>query len=70
VRTVLRGINPEGRAWAAWALLAEAKRGTPLVEEDRAALAKLESLPLELFTCSGCVFATQRWSKALAALDG
>jgi hypothetical protein len=65
VRAVLRGMNPEGRAWAAWALLERANRGAELDPADRTAIEKLRKLPIELVTCQGCTMATARFDDAL-----
>jgi hypothetical protein len=47
LRAVLRGLNPEGRAWAAHALLEHQKAGTKLDPADAAAIEKLRALPLK-----------------------
>ncbi len=65
VRAVLRGLNPEGRAYAAHALLA----GGELEPRDEAAIDRLRALPVELTVCRGCLVTHVRLDGALAVLD-
>ena len=61
VRLVLRGPNPEGRVWAAHALL---ERGA-LDDADRRAIETLRALPLEIECCDGCEFEHASFDAAL-----
>jgi hypothetical protein len=70
VRCALRGMNPEGRVWAAWALLERAKHGPPLDPSDAAAIAQLRKLPLELTVSHGCSIERLRFDQALPVIDG
>lgn len=65
VRAVLRGLNPEGRVYAAHALLAR----STLEPQDEAAIAALRALPVELVVCHGCEISHMGFDGALAVLD-
>lgn len=65
VRAVLRGFNPEGRAYAAHALLARGE----LDPADEAAIAKLRALPVELTISHGCLVSRVGFDRAIATLD-
>jgi hypothetical protein len=67
VQSVLRGINPEGRLYAAWVLRRRAN--TPLNAGDARAIATLLALPGRVHTTHGCI---QTWlspADALAQLE-
>lgn len=66
LRVVLRGVNPEGRAWAAHALLERARAGVALDAADARAIASLRALPLELACCTGCEVSHEGFDAALA----
>lgn len=54
IRNVLRGLNPEGRVYAAQALLALVHQGTPLDPRDAAAIETLRAQPTPIMVCMGC----------------
>ena len=67
LRCVLRGPNPEARAYAAHALL---ERGAEDAA-DAAAIETLARLPLRLIVCAGCTVFASDWQGARKALgDG
>jgi hypothetical protein len=55
IRNVLRGPNPEGRVYAAQALLTLAQQGTPLNPADAAAIKKIRTQPTPIMVCMGCM---------------
>lgn len=69
IRAALRGMNPEGRAWAVWALLERAKHGPVLEPLDEKAIARLRDLPLELVVSEGCTILGLRLDEALKHID-
>lgn len=64
VRAALRGLNPEGRVYAAAALLAH----EPMDGDDRNAIELLRKLPMSYATCDGCVVSHVDFDTAVAAL--
>jgi len=54
LHNVLRGINPEGRVYAAEALLMMSKRGVMLSVADLFAIKKVRALPIPVKSCAGC----------------
>jgi hypothetical protein len=59
------------RVLAVWAIPAGTtvqEDGFPLTPQTQAALRKVESLPLEILTCSGCIVSSQTSAEALAVL--
>ena len=55
VGNVLRDLNPEGRVYAADALLErERKGGRAVSERDRKAIAKVRAMAVPISACSGC----------------
>jgi len=69
VRAVLRGMNPEGRAWAAHALLTHQRSGATLDVADVAAIEKLRALPLQLTCSRGCDVFSAPFTEALEKID-
>lgn len=65
VRRVLRGFNPEGRVWAAHALLEHARAGGVLDDADKRAIDALRALPLKLACCDGCELEHASFDEAL-----
>jgi hypothetical protein len=65
VSAVLRGFNPEGRVYAAHALLARGR----LDPADAAAIAQLRALPVEISVSVGCVVSRVTFGEALAHLE-
>lgn len=68
-RVALRGLNPEGRLYAAEALLRLEKKGTPLSPADRDTIEKLRRLPVPIETCSGCTVVTRTAAEVLAEVE-
>lgn len=64
VRAVLRGLNPEGRVYAAAALLAH----EPLEGDDRKAIELLRTLPIQYAKCDGCIVSHVAFDAAVASL--
>lgn len=67
VRAVLRGINPEARLYAAWALR---RRSTPLDPADEKAIEAILALPHELHVTEGCEQSWRSPREALKSLAG
>ena len=65
VRAALRGFNPEGRVYAAHALL-EREEIDP---RDEAAISELRALPVEITICHGCLVTKTSFTGALDVLD-
>lgn len=59
IANVLRGLDPEGRIYAAQVMLEEAKKGHGITADDRAIIRTLRHLPIEVSTCSGCTVEPQ-----------
>jgi hypothetical protein len=55
---VLRGMNPEGRLYAAQALLQLAAEDRNVPTRDREAIAKLRAMPTLIEACGGCIMYT------------
>ena len=64
VSAALRSLNPEGRVYAARALLAREK----VDPKDAKAIESLRSLDVELTTSAGCFIGKKRFSAALEML--
>lgn len=70
LRAALRGMNPEGRAWAAWALRKRSKTsGVALDASDRAAIETLRATKTEYEACSGCERERLGLDEALRRVD-
>lgn len=54
LRRVLRGPNPDGRVYAARALLARARKGQPLAPTDKRAIDVIRGSDVPISACSGC----------------
>ena len=65
VRTALRGMNPEGRVYAAEALLSLARAGGELTAGDQAAIAKVRALKIPIRVCEGCIVGAEPAAKLL-----
>ncbi len=70
IENVLRGPSAGGRIYAAAALRKHQADGFPLAPETQEVLRRIESLPLEILTCSGCIISSQTSAEALALLGG
>lgn len=70
IRNVLRSLNPEGRIYAAQALLALSEQGTPLNDADVAAIATLCAQPTPIIVCMGCTVFAQNASALLPQHEG
>jgi len=65
VRAALRGFNPEGRVYAAHALL-EREEIDP---RDEAAISELRALSIDITICHGCLVTKTSFTRALDVLD-
>jgi hypothetical protein len=65
VSAALRGLNPEGRVYAAYALRARGK----LDQKDETAIEKLRELDVEITTADGCIVEHKKFDAALAMLS-
>jgi hypothetical protein len=64
IENVVRGYNPGGRVYAALALVAIEKQGSPLTDDTRATIEKIRQLDIMIDTCSGCII-SHRTAKAI-----
>jgi len=55
IRALLSSPNPEGRVYAAEALLNYSKGGGNLTKEDKASIEAIRSLKIPINTCGGCI---------------
>jgi hypothetical protein len=68
VRAALRGMNPEGRAWAAPCPPRAQESGGVLDASDESAIETLRKLPLQLTCSRGCMVWFENFDAALATL--
>lgn len=62
IRAILRGPSPEGRTYAALALIKDHKE----TAEDRAVVAKLKLLPVPIAVCHGCLVSDEKFSSIIS----
>jgi hypothetical protein len=65
IRAILRGPNPEGRTYAALALLGHDK----VDSEDATVIQKLKSLSIPIQVCSGCMVSTEKFADIIATTE-
>lgn len=59
VRKVLRGMNPEGRVYAAQCLMQHARTGLTLAPADVSAIQRVRELAIPIWVCDGCLVSTK-----------